>query len=306
VPDTLGYLPPIATEHAAGTLADQLVLALAAAGITTYFGVPGGAIEPLFDALARHARAGRVRIVPTRGEAAAGFAADGYYRATGRIAVCTGTTGPGASNLLTPVMSAHADRIPVLVLSPQVALAKQGRGALQESSPDGYDLPAMFERHLRRRCADRYRVAMGLSSMCWAIGAAVGAAVGTSRRTICVTGDGAWLMSSLELTVAVEQHLPITFIILNDRGLGMVRHGQRLGGAESVAHDIAPVRFDRVAEACGAAATRITSADELGQIPAAWLDDDTSGPCVIDVEIDREAVPPMADRVVGLATGVPR
>ena len=106
------------------TLADQLVLALVAAEVTTYFGVPGGPIEPLFNALARQSERGRVRLIPMRSESGAGFAADGYFRQSGKMAVCTSTTGPGVSNLLTPIMSAHADRIPLLALTPQVALAK--------------------------------------------------------------------------------------------------------------------------------------------------------------------------------------
>ena len=77
------------------SLADQLVQELAANGIDTYFGVPGGAIEPLFNAIARRERAGQVRLIAMRSEAAAAFAADGHYRASGRVAVCTGTTGPG-------------------------------------------------------------------------------------------------------------------------------------------------------------------------------------------------------------------
>src|SRR5688572_416792 len=94
------------------TLADALVGELIQAGIDTFFGVPGGAIEPLFDALARQQELGRVRLIPMRSEAAAAFAADGYYRETARLAVCTATTGPGVSNMLTATMSAHADRVP--------------------------------------------------------------------------------------------------------------------------------------------------------------------------------------------------
>ncbi|HMA93044.1 MAG TPA: thiamine pyrophosphate-binding protein [Polyangiaceae bacterium] len=553
------------------SLADQLVIDLAEFGITTYFGVPGGAIEPLFNALARQQRAGLVELVPVRSEGAAAFAADGYFRATGRIAVCTTTTGPGITNLLTAAMSAHADRIPMLILTPQVALRKEGRGALQESV-DGYDLPRalgsctrysstithpdqlphklsralarafapptgpvhlnipsdllgarppasvprlslmMFaaapidigavdalirdvlnasrpvfyigddagpnahqiyqvarvlgarvvsspagkrwlghldpvykgvvgfsgharaldvlrkadrivafgatfdelstnaysafpdvlvysvDRHLEhayrlpqvrpvigdpgrviemlleqarsavagekprhsslprlvaapnslvrkstdvhpselmhwlsqklppdvvvhvdagnsfswstnelvRPRPDTYRVAMGLCTMCWGIGAVIGAAVAHHRRTLCVSGDGAMLMSSLELTVAVERNLPVTYVILNDSSLGMVRHGQRLGGAEPIAHEIAPVRFDQLAAACGAHGIRVATTAELDDIPLTWLADDDAGPCVIDVCIDREAVPPIGNRVAGLAAGVSR
>jgi acetolactate synthase-1/2/3 large subunit len=562
--------PPRAPLHVAqeGTLADELVSELVEAGIDTYFGVPGGAIEPLFDALARQQDVGRVRLVAMRSEAGAAFAADGYYRQTGRLAVCTATTGPGVSNLLTATMSAHADRVPMLVLTPQVAAHKQGRGALQESSMDGYDLPHVFStatkyssivthpdqlrhklaralsiaqqppagpvqlsissdllrapaaavpRRLHRsgappapvdsgsvellvrdllaahqpvfyvgddagpgvarvldlarvlgaavvsspagkrwlghlhgsyagvigfsghaeaqqavNCADlivafgatfdelstnawtalpavrlyavdrhaefayrldtarpviaaaeqvlerlatalgqrpaaperrqvsgvrarvrppgagpvhpahlmhwltrvladdvvvhvdagnsfswstrellrpepdTYRVAMGFSTMCWAISAAIGAAIARPRRTLCICGDGSMLMSSLELTVAVEQQLPVSYVILNDAGLGMVRHGQRLAGARSIATEIAPVRFDELARACGAQGIRVQCAADLEAIDAHWFTDDAGGPIVIDVRIDREAVPPMAERVRGLQSGAAR
>ncbi|HET9958748.1 MAG TPA: thiamine pyrophosphate-dependent enzyme, partial [Polyangiaceae bacterium] len=161
-------------------------------------------------------------------------------------------------------------------------------------------------KNLARSTPDTYRVAMGLSTMCWAISAAIGATVATHRRTICITGDGSMLMSSLELTVAVEQNLPVTYIVLNDSSLGMVRHGQKLAGAESVAHQIAPVRFDQLAKACGAEGIRIDTLSDLGRIARRWLALDEGGPCLIDVNIDRAAVPPIGDRVVGLAVGVTR
>jgi acetolactate synthase-1/2/3 large subunit len=566
------------------SLADQLVRELAANDIDTFFGVPGGAIEPLFNAIARREREGYARLVAMRSEAAAAFAADGHYRASGRVAVCTGTTGPGISNLLTGVMAAHADRVPMLVITPQVAQAKQGRGGLQDSSPDSYDMTRMlrdctryssnvvhpsqlahklrralialrtqpagpvhlsmasdllasfaepgpgtplawipgalvderavarlvqavgaartpllyvgddagmdaqglFElaqqlgavvisspsgkrwighhdpayagvlgfsghesarsaaleadvvvtfgasfdelstnawsafgpgqlfavdghlehmhrlpqaqpvisptgyvierlmhraqtsaapellgssvskglsalermpapksvnphrtspkplsragsihpvalmdwlnrrlpddvvvyadagnsfswstQHLQRRRPGTYQVAMGLSSMCWAIGAAVGAAAARPRRTVCITGDGAMLMASLELTVAVQHRLPVTFVVLNDRSYGMVRHGQRLSGAETIACELAPVAFHEVAHACGAAGLRVTHLRELTLVPASYLNDDALGPCLVDVIIDRDAVPPMADRVRALDNGKP-
>jgi len=561
---TVGIAPESRTSK---TLADRLVVSLAEQGIDTYFGVPGGAIEPLFDAVARARARGLAHMVPMRSEAGAAFAADGHYRETGRIAACLVTTGPGVSNLLTATMSAEADRVPLLILTPQVALHKEGRGALQDSSMDGHDLaralagctrysslvshpdqlsyklaralarargaptgpvhlslpsdilrapagagallslpvhappraldwaaleqlasalfaaraplfyvgddaghgmcslftlasalgaavvsspagkrwvghhepryrgvlgfsghdaaqraarradlvvafgatfdelstnawtvfpevplyaidehdrfayrfpqarvvvggardvltelsrrlpaePAMTPappsqirmrgaesgqgavhpaalmrwlsealpadvvvhvdagnsfswstRDLLRPRPDTYRVAMGLSTMCWAISAVIGACVGRRRRTLCVTGDGSMLMSSLELTVAVEQQLPVTYVVLNDSGLGMVRHGQLLGGAEPIAHEITPVRFDELARACGAAGRRVESQAELESLERGWLASDEGGPCVIDVNIDREAVPPMADRVRGLAAGVPK
>lgn len=551
------------------TLADGLVEALYENGIDTYFGVPGGAIEPLFNALFRARARGRATVVATRSEAGAGFAADGFFRASGRLAVCTGTTGPGVTNLLTAVMNAHADRIPMVVITPQVAQCKQGRGALQDSSTDGYDMvrvletfsvysshvthpdqlgpkllralssarraprgpvhlsvpcdllaaelpaeglcllqcrakaarsdarsaaldelwseleqasrpvfyvgddagpgaqrlfdlaeafagsvitspagkrwvahdmaryrgvlgfsghtsaisalrkadlvvafgvtfdelstnawtvlptartfvidehdsfayrvplahPIIFEpsaacaylteklpsgaavRSPRRRLLarsgklaggtsgpvhpadlmrwlshalpshivvhvdtgnsfswstrdmvrpniDTYRVAMGLSTMGWAVGATLGAALATRERTIGIIGDGSMLMSSLELSVAVQEKLPVTYIVLNDSGLGMVRHGQRLAGAPSIAHEIGDVRFDLIGRACGAAGLRIERLPDLESIPPSYLSSDDHGPCVIDVIIDRDAVPPMLDRVLGLQKGV--
>ena len=550
------------------SLADQLVEELAALGVSTYFGVPGGAIEPLFNALARGQRAGHARLVPMRSEGGAAFAADGYYRATGRMAACAVTTGPGISNLLTATMAAHADRIPLLLLTPQVALGKQGRGALQESSLDGYDMPGAFSactrystivtdaeqlphklgramaaatyapcgpvhlsipsdilggrrfrgrvplvastgpprptddraiealmeglliaqapvfyvgddagreayrlcdvarrlrakivtspagkrwlghheptyagvvgfsghptaaevlrsadlvvafgatfdelstnawtafpevpihsvdthtnhvhrlpsavpvvsdpahvirlivervhdrsdgkistrsspsppllrvgsggpvhpadlmrwlglrlpsdvvvhvdagngfawstRHLVRSQPDTYRVAMGLSTMAWAIGAVIGAAVGRPRRAVCVAGDGSMLMASLELTVAVQHNLSVTYVVLNDSSYGMVRHGQRLGQAESIAHELSPVRFDQLARACGAKGVRVESFEDLDCVPAEFLGSDDAGPCVVDVRVDPDAVPPIGDRVSGLAAGVSR
>jgi acetolactate synthase-1/2/3 large subunit len=550
------------------TLADALLQALSDNGIDTFFGVPGGAIEPLFNALAHAEQAGRARLVATRSESGAGFAADGFYRESGRMAVCTATTGPGISNMLTAVMNAHADRIPMLVITPQVALTKQGRGALQDSGVDGYDLlsalstccvyssqvthkeqlapkllqaltramssprgpvhlsipsdvlagaaplralserpakvrhglpiealeelwealqhasrplfyvgddagrdaPRLFDlaavlsaniisspagkrwiphdlprdagvlgfsghasalaalrdadlvvafgatfdelstnawsalptsrtfvvdahldfayrvphaevvvvepssaiqwlarqvparatvrqsqvrlkktpseplsraegpvhpsdlmhylsdvlppdvvvhvdtgnsfswstRDMVRTRGDSYRVAMGLSTMAWAIGAVVGSALASGDRCVCIAGDGAMLMSSLELSVAVQANLPITYIVLNDAGLGMVKHGQRLAGAPSIAHEIGEIRFDLIAQGCGAPGFRVTCLDDLARIPRTFFESREGGPCLIDVVIDREAVPPMMDRVVGLQTGIPK
>jgi acetolactate synthase I/II/III large subunit len=161
-------------------------------------------------------------------------------------------------------------------------------------------------REMVRPNIDTYRVAMGLSTMAWAIGAALGAAVATNERTVCIVGDGSMLMSSLELTVAVQENLPVTYIVLNDAGLGMVKHGQRLAGAPSIAHEIGNIRFDLIARGCGAAGYRVESLEELRELPRAFLQSHERGPCVIDVVIDREAVPPMMDRVVGLQSGIPK
>ncbi len=109
------------------------------------FGVPGGAIEPLYNALARSARKGGPRAIVARHETGAAFMADGYTRHTGKLGVCCSTTGPGATNLITGVASAHENHIPMLIITAQTALSTFGAGALQESSCTGIDTVGMFQ-----------------------------------------------------------------------------------------------------------------------------------------------------------------
>ncbi|ABA57767.1 Acetolactate synthase large subunit [Nitrosococcus oceani ATCC 19707] len=124
---------------------DLLVAYLAQLSVDYVFGVPGGAIEPLYNALARSARKGGPRAVVARHETGAAFMADGYGRQTGKLAVCCATTGPGATNLITGVASAYENRIPMLVITAQTALSHFGRGALQESSCTGIDTVNLFQ-----------------------------------------------------------------------------------------------------------------------------------------------------------------
>lgn len=103
-------------------------------GVEYVFGVPGGAIEPLYNALARSERRGGPRPVVARHECGAAFMADGYARETGRLGVCCATTGPGATNMVTGIASALQDNVPLLILTAQTPLRTLGRGAVQESS----------------------------------------------------------------------------------------------------------------------------------------------------------------------------
>lgn len=123
---------------------DLLVAYLEQIGVEVVFGVPGGAIEPLFNALARSARRGGPRSVVARHETGAAFMADGYARETGKIGVCCATSGPGSTNLITGVACAYENDIPLLVISGQPPLHLLGRGALQESSGAGIDTVSMF------------------------------------------------------------------------------------------------------------------------------------------------------------------
>ena len=86
---------------------ELLVAYLEQIGVEYTFGIPGGAIEPLYNAFARSARRGGLRPIVSRHEAGAAFMADGYTRETGRIAVCCATSGPGATNLITEIGRAH-------------------------------------------------------------------------------------------------------------------------------------------------------------------------------------------------------
>lgn len=125
-------------------IAEFLLDSLAAMNVRHVFGLPGSAIEPLYNAMAPRARAGELVVVTARSEGAAAFMADAYSRETGRLGVVCATTGPGATNMLTAAATAFADRIPVLYITAQTPLAKFARNPLQESSDTGIDTVALF------------------------------------------------------------------------------------------------------------------------------------------------------------------
>ena len=137
------------TDNRGFSIADLLVGYLGQLGVEYVFGIPGGAIEPLYDALARSARNGGIRPIVARHETGAAFMADGYYRHSGRLGVCCATTGPGSTNLVTGVSSAYENNIPMLVVTAQTPLATFGRGAFQESSDAAVDSVALFK-HISR------------------------------------------------------------------------------------------------------------------------------------------------------------
>ncbi len=566
------------------TCADIIVEYLRQLEIDTIFGVPGGAIEPLFNALAQSARRNGPRLVVARHEAGAAFMADGYYRETGKMGVVCSTTGPGATNLLTGVSSATADEIPMLVITAQTPLPKFGKRALQESSCTAIDTVGMFrlctkmstlvshheqlesklvssimaahrvpkgpshisipsdilraqaspkarvhpdlllhnfsiadEYAIQRLCeklakvdtialfigygvghsskkivefaeltgspfvtcpmgkawvdqshplyrgvygfaghesaaqlfqsdkvdliiavgaslseldtggwkhellntklvhidasvehftrspmanlhvfghidtifdnlikhvktarswgrkwdtipsknhqrnilggyvtlrepekclsqespikpqrlmailsqrlphdtrvfvdagnswswathyltlsndSGAYRIAMGYGSMAWAIGAAIGSAVGNPKApTLCLVGDGSYLMSAQEITVAAQQKLPVVFLVLNDAALGMVMHGQKLGNQESIGWELNTINYAGVAQSMGINGIVIDTPQQMEKINFNELFQ-RNGPTLLDVRIDRDEVPPMGDRIKGLA-----
>lgn len=125
-------------------IADLIVAHLEQIGVEYVFGVPGGAIEPIYNALARSARRNGPRIITTRHESGAAFMAEGYARESGRLGVCIATSGPGATNLITGVACAHDNGIPLLAITGQPKLTAFGRRALQESGCTGVNTLGMF------------------------------------------------------------------------------------------------------------------------------------------------------------------
>ncbi|MGH3797919.1 MAG: acetolactate synthase large subunit [Pseudonocardiaceae bacterium] len=120
------------------TGAQALVRSLEAVGCEAVFGIPGGAVLPAYDPLLDSTL---VRHVLVRHEQGAGHAAAGYAQATGRVGVCMATSGPGATNLVTPIADAHMDSVPIVAITGQVARASIGSDAFQEADISGITMP---------------------------------------------------------------------------------------------------------------------------------------------------------------------
>ena len=119
------------------TGAQSLVTSLEAAGVEHIFGIPGGAILPAYDPLMDS----RIRHILVRHEQGAGHAAQGYATATGRVGVCMATSGPGATNLVTPLADAHMDSVPLVAITGQVGSSLIGTDAFQEADIRGITMP---------------------------------------------------------------------------------------------------------------------------------------------------------------------
>jgi acetolactate synthase I/II/III large subunit len=118
--------------------ADAILRSLEAEGVEVVFGLPGGAILPLYDAFARGTT---VRHVLARHEQGAGHMAEGYARASGRVGVCIATSGPGATNLVTPIADAWMDSTPLVCITGQVRSSLIGTDAFQECDITGITIP---------------------------------------------------------------------------------------------------------------------------------------------------------------------
>ena len=120
------------------TGAQSLVRSLEEIGCEVVFGIPGGTILPAYDPLLDSTR---VRHVLVRHEQGAGHAATGYAQATGKVGVCMATSGPGATNLVTPIADAHMDSIPVVAITGQQSRPLIGTDAFQEADITGITMP---------------------------------------------------------------------------------------------------------------------------------------------------------------------
>jgi acetolactate synthase I/II/III large subunit len=118
--------------------------------VEVIFGLPGGAVLPLYDAL----YSAGIHHLLVRHEQAAAFAADGYARVTGKPGVCLATSGPGATNMITALTSAMMDSIPVVALTGQVPASLIGKDAFQEADTIGISLPSTKRAFSVRKAAD--------------------------------------------------------------------------------------------------------------------------------------------------------
>ncbi len=118
---------------------DAVMECLKAEGVDVVFGLPGGANLPTYDAFVD----GGIRHILVRHEAGGGHAAEGYAKATGRVGVALGTSGPGATNLVTPIVDAMMDSVPVVFITGQVRTELLGTDGFQEADTMGITMPAV-------------------------------------------------------------------------------------------------------------------------------------------------------------------
>ncbi len=198
--------------------ADLIVQMLVEAGVETVFGLPGGAISPVHDALLDSP----IRVVTTRHESGAMFAAAGYAQATGKLGVVAVTSGPGGLNAMTGLASAWCDGLPLLLLVGEVPRASHGKGVLQDGSAHGLQLVEMA-RHVTKLAAEVPRP----SALPHLLRRAIATALSGRRGPVMLT---------LPVDVALEQVCP-----------------PQIGGAVTLGEVMSPSVVDEIAEAVVAA-----------------------------------------------------
>ena len=138
--------------------------------------------------------------------------------------------------------------------------------------------------------------------MGWAIGSSIGTSLANRKNpVVCMTGDGAMLMYGGDITVAIQEKLPVIFVILNDSEYGMVRHGQQLGHAEEVGYTLPKINFYEYAMSMGIEAIVVNTPQDLKLLDIKTICSRT-GPTILDVRVDKKEVPPMDNRLKSLGT----
>jgi acetolactate synthase-1/2/3 large subunit len=149
-------LDNVTTQRVTGGFA--LIDSLQRHGVEHIFGYPGGAILPVYDELYKAEQRGGISHILVRHEQGASHAADGYARATGKVGVCFGTSGPGATNLVTGIATAAMDSIPMVVITGQVPRPSIGTDAFQETDIFGITLPIVKHSYVVRSPKDMARI----------------------------------------------------------------------------------------------------------------------------------------------------
>ncbi len=136
------------------TGAEVLIRCLEQEGVEFIFGLSGGAAMPIFDALVDS----KIKLILVRHEQGATHMADGYARATGRPGVVLVTSGPGATNTVTGLLTAHMDSVPMIVISGQTNRVNLGKDAFQEADVSGITYPVVKHTYLAREGRDIPRI----------------------------------------------------------------------------------------------------------------------------------------------------
>lgn len=144
-----------------------------------------------------------------------------------------------------------------------------------------------------------YHISMNFGTMAWTIGASIGMSLESEGKVVAFCGDGSYLMSSNELTVAIEHCLPVVIVVINDSNLGMVKHGQRLNNAKEIDYNLPKIDYCNIGKSLGIFSLKIKNTEELNNIDYKKINEH-NGPVLIDIEVDPESVPPMAERILGL------
>jgi acetolactate synthase-1/2/3 large subunit len=150
-PQTAASKPAARPAAVKVTGAQALVLAMERVGVDVVFGIPGGAVLPAYDPLLDSKQ---IRHILVRHEQGAGHAATGYAQATGRTGVCMATSGPGATNLVTPLADAYMDSVPLVAITGQVASSLIGTDGFQEADISGISYPITKHNFLVTKAGD--------------------------------------------------------------------------------------------------------------------------------------------------------